>query len=135
MYKNFNQFEGNSGDEFLLWVKKSVRLNYFNQLHRDAAEMEFYNEELNFFILPTKGRMDWISSFEQFDFMESLHETLKTLTAQERLIIQLRYFENLSFVEISEKIGVSLHVLKVIWKRTLMKLRAARAKESYKQEK
>jgi RNA polymerase sigma-B factor len=53
-----------------------------------------------------------------------VEELLETLPERERMILELRFYENLSQEEIAERIGVSQSYLSRLLRRTLLDLRA-----------
>ena len=50
---------------------------------------------------------------------------MATLPERERMILELRFYDNLSQEEIAERIGVSQSYLSRLLRRTLLDLRAA----------
>ena len=70
----------------------------------------------------TVGYLD--EHYEQIEYMEMIAPTLKALTPRERLILHLRFVEDLTQAQIANEIGLSqMHVSRLL-RRSLARLRA-----------
>jgi len=69
------------------------------------------------------GQVD--EEIERFERRARLAEAMRTLTARERKIIQLRFFDNLSQTQVAKQLGISQMHVSRLQQRALAKLRDA----------
>ncbi|MBN1459280.1 MAG: SigB/SigF/SigG family RNA polymerase sigma factor [Armatimonadetes bacterium] len=69
------------------------------------------------------GQVD--EEIERFERRARLAEAMRTLTARERKIIQLRFFDNLSQTQVAKQLGISQMHVSRLQQRALAKLREA----------
>ena len=123
MWKNLDQFKGES--------------SYYTWIHRIAV-----NESLNF--LEKKKRKINTSEFNQYLFetltsdsyfdgdeeIKKLHKAVLTLPDKQRLVFNLKYFENRKYQEISEITGTSEGALKASYHLAIKKITSMIKNES-----
>ncbi|MCH7415268.1 sigma-70 family RNA polymerase sigma factor [Belliella sp. R4-6] len=91
---------------YLFTITKNEVFDYFKKLKSDSKKKEAY-------WLAHYGQEE--STFEegsQEDLYVKLESAVKCLSAKKRKILELSYFENLSYYEISERLDISKNTVK-----------------------
>lgn len=99
VYRNFSKYDRNKN--FFTWYYKILRNLCLNFI-RDKKRLK----EENFLVLKNSSGENIYESFEQKELNEKLEEALQLLEIEDREIIILKEFENLSYNEISETLAI-----------------------------
>ncbi|TRZ42814.1 RNA polymerase sigma factor [Robertkochia solimangrovi] len=113
-YQKIKEFRETS--KFSTWLYKIVyfhSLDRVKMINRRIKHNEAYSE-----VHPTTTSEDSLSSLEGKDRTFLLEQALQRLTEEQRTLIQLYYYEELSLKEMSEILGTPLDNLKVKLFRT-----------------
>jgi len=130
-HRNFGSFKGGSEAQLVAWLRQILihqifELRNFSQRQkRDVRREEPLgnNEELQLMVasLPTENGCPVCHATEKED-LATISRALESLSAVQRDVIQLRYWENLSFPEIGQRIGRSAEAVRKCWFRAVQKL-------------
>lgn len=89
---------------YIFTISKNEVIDYFNQLNSDKKKAEeFYNNRIE---RPVDLKL------EEEALMNRLEDAIDLLTDQRKKVIQLSYFENLSYQEIAERMLISKNTVK-----------------------
>lgn len=99
-YRNFNKFDVTKN--FFTWYYKILRnlcFNYIRDSNRNRMENIFDLEDVS---------VDPIYQFEQNELKELLSNSFLQLKAEDREILVLKEFENLSYKEIADALNIPI---------------------------
>jgi RNA polymerase sigma-70 factor (ECF subfamily) len=123
-YGNFEGFRGASDQELRGWLAKILHNQCINEMKKYVAnqkrdvrrELPDLSQNL---VSSDPSASQSLVSVESID---RLLAAMKLLTEEEREIVQLRHIEQLSLVEISERLGINRHIAYRRWKSALKTL-------------
>jgi RNA polymerase sigma factor (sigma-70 family) len=112
-----NQFRGATPDEFLAWVWQLGKSVAIEQIRRKKREVRFLGRLIN--------RIDQLDlgAAGKSDNEDLVKCVLATLTDDERKLLELRYFRNMSAKEIAKVLGRTCAAVNQLHYRALTKLR------------
>jgi len=123
--QNFDPTRGKMGElcYYAMCIKGSMR-NYLYNVRLitrglGGRGVAIYPEEIN-----EKTINGFTIDPPQFCIADDVEYGLECLSERERLVIQLSYFEDISFVEIADTLGTSRQNVSQIEKRALKKMKA-----------
>lgn len=134
LVKAARMFDASLGYKFSTLATKCVRgeiLNYFRANRKSVSAVSFEQpmvEGSTGFTVEDviEDDNDWVEKFIEH---EDLQRALNKLSARERAVIEMRYFANMNWGNISEKMSLSKSMCQAISKESLKKLREAMTKE------
>lgn len=122
-YKAFERFE--PGRSFKSWLFSIAKNTYIDWTRRQKTQRKFMEE--NFCL-------DYTETFEHSSNSRLVvRELLDRLSAEEQILVELRFFQDLQFKEVAELTGLSLGAVKMRMMRILDKMREAWKRENYEQ--
>lgn len=118
IYQNLSKYRGDSAiytwmhriatNEALTFLKKK---NRYKGISIDSEEMEKF-----------KGKMEAEQYFEGDEIQSKLQNALETLPAKQKLVFNMRYFNEMKYSEISEKLQTSEGALKASYHHAVKKI-------------
>ena len=110
IYNGLEGFKGNS--KFSTWVYKIAyyrSLDYLKKLGRgmDSTSIELFTEK------QAAQEEDIVKRLEESERSKSIKDALQFLPGDDGILITLHYYEELSLVEISQVMGISVNNVKV----------------------
>jgi len=129
-------FQGHAPPEFLAWVSQIVRHVIVDMQRRGLAKKRDERREMpgsKVFATLTKGSTPEQGA-ERAEKAILLAAALERLPQHQREVLELRIFEQLSYAEISERIGKREGALRVVVTRALETLRADGDLQQFKEE-
>lgn len=131
-HQAFGSFHGRSEDELIGWLRQillhqivGLRRHYSDTLKRDIRREQSLscNRKLKDFVesLPAEDGCPSRHAMANED-MVLVGRALESLPDDHRQVIYLRYWENLSFPEIGERMGRSAEAARKCWFRAVQKL-------------
>ena len=126
VWKNLDKFKGNSS--YYTWIHRigvNESLNFLEKSKRKVNSSEL-NEHL----------FDSLVSDVYFDGdqeLKKLHQAILTLPDKQRLVFNLKYFEERKFTDISDITGTSVGALKASYHLAVKKITALLKDEDWKQ--
>ena len=122
-YKAFERFE--PGRSFKSWLFSIAKNTYIDWTRRQKTQKKFMEE--NFC-------RDYTETFEHSSNSRlEVRKLLEKLSAEEQILVELRFFQDLQFKEVAELTGLSLGAVKMRLMRILEKMREAWKRENYEQ--
>lgn len=118
-YKSLKKFRGDSG--FSSWLYRIASNKTLNYIRRSKI-IPFYNIEANTSAEPAYEMTDTI---ENEALQKSLAAALKMLPSQQKLVFNLRFYEELPFAEIASIMDKSESTVKTHYQKAVEKLREA----------
>lgn len=134
MQQNFAQFRGKTAEECFAWLRTILRNNVVDAVRhyelsqkRDAAREirladRSQSEERE--PVPVCTRLPDGSAIRRED-MAQVTRALATLPPDHRTLIELRYWQGLSFAEIGARLNRSADAVRKMWYRAVQNLEAA----------
>jgi len=129
-------FQGQDPPEFLAWVSQIVRHVVVDMQRRGLAKKRDERREMpgsKVFATLTKGSTPEQGA-ERAEKAILLAAALERLPQHQREVLELRIFDQLSYAEISERIGKREGALRVVVTRALETLRADGDLQQFKEE-
>lgn len=123
--ENFDQFRGGLEPEFKVWLRTILANDIRKANRRFATGKRDSNREVNIQEQSAIGRslrdgeLTPSSAAMEQEKSDALASVLKLLTPLQREVIQLRHFEQLSFVEIGDRIDKNEEATRKLWARTI----------------
>lgn len=134
MARDFAHFRGNTAEECFAWLRTILRNNvvdtvrqYESSRKREAArEVRFDDRGVGGERepMPVSDRLPDGSAIRHED-MAAVSRALATLSADHRRVIELRYWQGLSFPEIGLRLDRSADAVRKMWYRAVENLEAA----------
>jgi RNA polymerase sigma-70 factor (ECF subfamily) len=134
-YRDFGRFRGTTEPELVSWLRRILATNlanlvgrYFGTQRRDVR----LEQELADALDQSARALDWglvarqSSPSQQAarrDQAVLLADALERLPEDYRQVLVLRHLEELSFPEVADRMGRSVHSVKNLWARALARLR------------
>lgn len=101
MWRKFDQYE--QGTDFTAWGRRIAYYLIIDHRRRHSLKHVIVNDQL-FEVISKKTSVD---QFHEDNRMEALSKCLKKLSRKDRILIKLRYFENVKPGEIAAKLNSS----------------------------
>ncbi len=130
-YQHFCQFHGNSEVELRAWLKTILKNGVRKGQRHFKANKRNVNQEVKLEAQPSGTR----SLFDRKmtpqtqalarEKARSVEQCMEQLTPEQRQVIRLRNFEQLSFVEIGQRMGRSEEATRKFWARSIESLKSA----------
>ena len=114
IWKNLHKFKGDSHP--YTWCYSIVRNSALNELRKQKKHQTEQIE--NIFNIAENTPLKW----EAKEVDEQLHTALNILPQKQRLVFELRYYQDLSFKEISDLTGTSIGALKANYHHAKIKI-------------
>jgi RNA polymerase sigma-70 factor, ECF subfamily len=111
--------------KFQTWLYRIVMNLCYNRLPRLKADMDQADEASIDFLVAPKPTQNPSSAFDMDELQEFLHRQIDHLPESHRLLISLRYQQNLSYAEIAEIVDTPLGTVKTGIFRARQRLRTA----------
>jgi RNA polymerase sigma-70 factor (ECF subfamily) len=118
-YKSLSKFRGDSG--FSSWLYRIASNKTLNHIRRSRI-IPFYNIEANSASEPAYEMTD---TLESEALKEAMAAALKNLPPQQKLVFNLRFYEELPFAEIASILDKSESTVKTHYQKAVEKLREA----------
>jgi RNA polymerase sigma-70 factor, ECF subfamily len=128
-HQKFDSFEGTSEHEFRGWLRR-ILLNRYKDLWREfkATQQRNANREV-----PFEGDASWQQMLADngdtpsvlavaSEELAALEKALSQLPDDQRLIIELRNWERITFAEIGERLGKTEDAVRKAWGRAMKRL-------------
>jgi len=122
MWKNLGRFDHSK--KFSTWlfqIAKNTALDYMRKRHLPIID-DAQNDVPDARPLPQ-------TVLDQSELSPQLMAALATLSPDARTVVSLRHYDELTFREISEKLGEPLHTLKSRYRRALSRLKILLTKD------
>ena len=122
--QKFDSCRATNRDEFKAWLRKILindLLNRFRDLRRQKRDVR-REMRLDSKLELADDHDSPINELIQQEDKTRLMEALSKLTPERRQVIELRYRDGLSFVEIAERIGKSPDAVRMTWNRAIESL-------------
>jgi RNA polymerase sigma-70 factor (ECF subfamily) len=116
IYTNLVKFKGGDPAHFLRWCQAIARNISIDRMRMCRAK----EEPMALYELPSE---DHFASAHAEEMGKEVRHALSKLTAEEQILIELRYLENLSYSEIANRLEVSPATLRSRLYRAIQKLR------------
>jgi RNA polymerase sigma-70 factor, ECF subfamily len=134
-YRDFAQFRGNTEAELVAWLRRILASNLANlvgrycgtqrrdvRLERDlAAELDQSSRALDRGLAAPQNSPSHQAACREQAVL--LADALERLPEDYRQVLVLRHLEELTFPEVAERMGRSVHSVKHLWARALARLR------------
>lgn len=105
VYKNIDKFRGTTAKEFLAWLNILVRHEAMSAMR---MKMVYKHAPMaDVYLDPADAGVNMLESAERMELVQSLEHAIANLSEPERLIIRLRYFDNLSIHEIALQLDMT----------------------------
>jgi RNA polymerase sigma factor (sigma-70 family) len=109
---------------FEAYLKSSLKRRIFKELQKVSSIEKVNWEEAETFILSTQSYEEILIKQESDESIKTkLNQALNQLSPRQKEIIKLKYFEELSFKEISEKTGIQTDTVYKVLHEGIKKLR------------
>lgn len=90
---------------YVFTIAKNEVIDYFKKLKKDRERIEdFYKNRIE--------SQDAMSAADEEEIFSNLESALEGLSVQRKKVIELSYFQNLSYQEIAEKLMISKNTVK-----------------------
>ncbi len=132
--KSYERFEGKSSEKtWLFAIAKNVAIDYFRKnTVRAARTFDAFDWETNQLVSPTKSPDSLV---ELNDELRELLEALEKCTGDQKMVIIMRYFQELSIAETAEILNWTEGKVKTTQHRAIKHLREILTKDSGKEAK
>lgn len=122
-YNAFDRYE--SGRSFKAWLFSIAKNTFIDWTRKQKTQRRFM--EMSF-------SRDFCDSFEDSaNNRTQIRELLAKLSAEEQILIELRFFQDLPFNEVAELVGLTVGAVKMRMMRVLGKIKSDLKRESYDQ--
>ena len=106
---------------YLIRAIHNACLSYLRQNQPEHIELDYVMEKNTLFSLE-ESPLDYVLSKE---LIERVNKAVKELPPQYKRVFELSRYKNLTYLEISEEMGVSVNAVKLYQKKALAQLRLA----------
>lgn len=132
--KSYDRFEGKSSEKtWLFAIAKNVAIDYFRKnTVRAARTFDAFDWETNQLVSPTKSPESFV---ELNDELRELLEALEKCTGDQKMVVIMRYFQELSIAETAEILNWTEGKVKTTQHRAIKHLREILTKETDKEAK
>lgn len=123
--KNFNDFRGTTEAELLGWLRVILRrqISTTGRSYRFTEKRSVDREvPLNNLAKTTSNNLNPLSELLRDENVERLKKAIAQLTPDYRAAIELRSIEQLSFIEIGQRLGRSEDASRKLWGRAMIVL-------------
>jgi RNA polymerase sigma-70 factor (ECF subfamily) len=134
-HRDFAQFRGSTEAELAAWLRRILASNLANlvarycgtrrrdvRLERDlAAELDQSSRDLDRSLVAGQTSPSRLAACREQAVL--LADALERLPEDYRQVLVLRHLEELTFPEVSQRMGRSVHSVKNLWARALSRLR------------
>lgn len=107
VYKNIKSFKGDS--KLFSWMYRIATNESITFLNKKAKKMKLSDQELNDYLIES---LESDVYFEGDQIQLQLQKAIEKLPQQQKLVFNMRYFEELPYEEMSEILGSSVGALK-----------------------
>ena len=118
VFKNINTFKENSS--IYTWMFRIATNESLNYINKKAKKIRISNEEW------IAGKSDKLESDHYFDGSEAelkLQKAISKLPEKQRIVFNMRYFEEMNYEKISEILGTSEGGLKASYHHAVKKIK------------
>jgi RNA polymerase sigma-70 factor (ECF subfamily) len=123
--RDLRGFRGTSAGEFRSWLRHILRHNVLDL--RRARDRRPHRAKANG--LGADGHADDDRSPSSHvaagELSEKLHDAVRTLPHDERVVIEMHYFEGKTYTEVGERLGRTPEAVRKLWGRALVRLQSA----------
>jgi RNA polymerase sigma-70 factor (ECF subfamily) len=119
IYKELKNFRRESS--FYTWIYRIVTNLSLNELKRKKVKKFFDFDEVDEWLFKDENQSPELS-YRENELSNKIKEALNKLPEKQRLVFTLRYYDGLSYVEISELLGTSVGALKANYFHAVNKL-------------
>ena len=121
-WQGLPRFRGQS--QFRTWLYRIVTNLCYNRLPRLRSELDALGEDqvLN---IPAESQPDPLSRLEDAEQLHFLHQQIEALPESQRLLVSLRFQQDLSYAEIAEVVSMPIGTVKTGLFRARERLRQA----------
>lgn len=132
--KSYDRFEGKSSEKtWLFAIAKNVAIDYFRKnTVRAARTFDAFDWETNQLVSPTKSPESFV---ELNDELRELLGALEKCTGDQKMVVIMRYFQELSIAETAEILNWTEGKVKTTQHRAIKHLREILTKETDKEAK
>lgn len=133
VHRDFARFDGATAEEFFAWVRSILQNNVLDAVRRYTASQKRAHakeESLSVVVdrdgvhmLPGLMRPPEASAIRRED-ASAVVAVLDRLSADHKTVLRLRYWDDLSFSQIGERLGRSEDAVRKLWFRALRQLQA-----------
>jgi RNA polymerase sigma-70 factor (ECF subfamily) len=107
IFKNIKSFKGDS--KLFTWMYRIATNESITFLNKKAKKMNLSNQELNDYLLDS---LESDVYFEGDDIKLQLQKAIEALPQQQKIVFNMRYFEEIPYEEMSEILDSSVGALK-----------------------
>lgn len=127
MQRDFARFTGTTADECFAWLRQILRNNAVDAVrhYRDRLKRDM-DREVSLSAKPNRtdgALVDWrrspAASAIRREEADALAHVLPRLPADERQILELRYWSGMSFADIAAQLGLSPKTVRKLWHRAV----------------
>lgn len=128
-FENLSQFRGESEGELIAWLKAILKNGVRRRQRRYVSSKRNVNRETKLETMAAHDRqvvdqrLTPQSEALANEKRQSLEQGLSRLTAEQRQVVELRNFEQLSFSEIGQRIGRTSDAARKFWARSIEALK------------
>ncbi len=119
-WNNIHNFRGDA--KLSTWLHKIAINETINFLHKERARQGMTDSEDDSFLLSNIEADPW---FDGDDLQKELQKAIARLPEKQRLVFTMRYYDELKYEEISERLGTSVGALKASYHHALKKIEEA----------
>lgn len=133
VHRDFARFDGATAEEFFAWVRSILQNNVLDAVRRyTASQKRAHSKEESLSVvvdrdgvqvLPGLMRAPEMSAIRRED-ASAVVAVLDRLSADYQTVLRLRYWDDLSFSQIGERLGRSEDAVRKLWLRALRQLQA-----------
>lgn len=118
VYKNLEKFKGES--KLFSWIYRIATNEAINFLNKKAREKNISYDEIAY---QNAQNLTTDAFFDGDEMMRKLLEAVAQLPEKQRIVFQMKYFEELKYNQISEILEVSVGSLKASYHHAVKKLK------------
>jgi RNA polymerase sigma-70 factor (ECF subfamily) len=127
MHRDFAQFAGTTPAECFAWLREILRNNAVDAVrHYHATRKRDVGREVSLTLMPARDNGAFVEHRRTPDGSAIRREeanavglVLARLPAEYRLILELRYWDGLSFIDIAPRLGRSPEAVRKLWYRAV----------------
>jgi RNA polymerase sigma-70 factor (ECF subfamily) len=133
VHRDFARFDGSTAEEFFAWVRSILHNNVLDAVRRytTAQKRSLTKEESLSVVVDREGvrvlpgfiRAPEASAIRRED-ASAVVAVLGRLSADHQTVLRLRYWDDLTFPQIGERLGRSEEAVRKLWLRALRQLQA-----------